>query len=65
MIDSVTNSSKSQLDAVSEQFGNAIAQFCKSKNINVLFDAKENTIVFGTNSKADKTSEITEFLSGK
>lgn len=65
MIDSMLNVSEIQLTLASEKFNQSIAAFCQKIGADVMFDIGQNVVVYGSDTKADKTKELIDFFAGK
>ena len=61
-IDSIGAQSRVEVENAIGRFNEKAALFCKKNGIQVLFASSNNTIVYGTGEKADKTDELVKFL---
>ena len=61
-IDSIATSSRVEIEKAISSFNERTKRFGLKKRISVLFGASNNTIVYGSGSKADLTKELIKFL---
>ena len=61
-IDSIGAQSRVEVENAIGRFNEKAALFCQKNGIQVLFASSNNTIVYGTGEKADKTDELVKFL---
>ena len=64
MIDSISNASQLEIAAVLKNFNGKVGEYCKKNGISILFGSNNNTIVYGTGTKADKTKELVKYIGG-
>ena len=61
-IDSIATASHVEIEKAINSFNERIKIFGQEKNISVLFGSNNNTVVYGSGSKADLTKELNKFL---
>ncbi len=61
-IDSLSRESEKQLTLARQAFNSQIESFCVASGISVLFASNNNTVIFGSGTKADKTQEFNHFI---
>ena len=61
-IDSIAALSRTELETALGQFNEKAARFCQKNDVQVLFASSNNTVVYGTGGKADKTDELVKYL---
>lgn len=64
-IDSISRASQVEIARSIEHFNSNVKIFCENAGIPVLFGSNNNTVVFGTGKKTDKTNELVTFLRNK
>lgn len=60
--DSLLTSMQADLAFAMKKFDADVALFCQKKGIPVMFSSNGNSVVYGTNSKADLTKDLTNFF---
>ena len=61
-IDSIAALSRTELENALGLFNGKAAQFCRKNGIQVLFASSNNTVVYGTGGKADRTDGLVKYL---
>ena len=61
-IDSIATASHVEVEKAINSFNERIKIFGQEKNISVLFGSNNNTVVYGSGTKADLTKELINFL---
>ena len=61
-IDSISTASRTEVDNALNSFNERIKFFGQKRDIPVLFGSNDNSVVYGTGSKADLTNELIEFI---
>ena len=64
-IDSIATESHVEVEKAINSFNERIKVFGQEKNISVLFGSNNNTVIYGSGSKADLTNELINFLGGE
>lgn len=64
MIDSVSSASQKEISEAIEKFNKKIDEFCKKNGISILFGANSGSIIYGVDTKADKTKELVKYIGG-
>ncbi|WP_141100508.1 hypothetical protein [Fibrobacter sp. UWH1] len=64
MIDSISKASQIEITEAVKNFNVKVAAYCKKNGIEVLFGSNDNSVVYGTGTKADKTKELVTYLEG-
>ena len=61
-IDSIATASRIEIDNALKSFNERIKIFSQKNSIPVLFGSNDNSVVYGTGTKADLTNELIEFI---
>jgi len=64
-IDSISRASQAEVAVAIEHFNGNAKVYCEKAGIPVLFSSNNNTVVYGTGKKSDKTKELVTFLGNK
>lgn len=64
-IDSIGKATHDEVAIAIEHFNGNVKVYCEKAGIPVLFGSNNNTVVYGTGKKSDKTKELVTFLGNK
>ena len=64
-IDSIGKATHDEVAIAIEHFNGKVKVYCEKAGIPVLFGSNNNTVVYGTGKKSDKTKELVTFLGNK
>lgn len=64
MIDSIGKASQLEVEGALKNFNEKVGEYCKRNGISILFGSSNNTVVYGTGTKADKTKELVKYIGG-
>ncbi|PWJ61118.1 MULTISPECIES: OmpH family outer membrane protein [unclassified Fibrobacter] len=65
LVDSTSIYAQNELKTSIDMFNKMAAKYCKKNKLHLLFSTSNNTIVFGTGSKADVSNSFIKFMEGK
>ncbi|MCL4103375.1 Outer membrane protein (OmpH-like) [Fibrobacter sp. UWH9] len=64
MIDSISKASQAEVEEAVKKFNEKVAEYCKRNGFAILFGSNDNSVVYGTGTKADKTKELITYIGG-